>query len=68
MNGFLNQEKTHLNKYKINMICTWSVVSQPVLAKTPHCIILSTRGHKRKRRGIQFVAHTMAEEMGDGKQ
>lgn len=33
--GMSESRKTHLDKYKIIMICTLSVVSQPVLVENP---------------------------------
>lgn len=39
-----------------------------VFVKNPHWITSSIGGHKRKRRGIQFVTHKMTLEAGDGKQ
>ena len=33
--GMSESRKTHLDKYKIIMICTLSVVSEPVLVENP---------------------------------
>ena len=50
--GMSESRKTHLDKYKIIMICTLSVVSQPVLVENPTVYNLQKGDIKERRNPI----------------